>query len=208
MTNPSYTHLALIIDRSGSMGHIAKDMEGGIKQLLEDQAKEPGECHVDITTFDTVVETPYVNVRPDDVKDQIIRPRGRTALLDALGATITRLSETFAKLDEADRPEHVVVIVVTDGMENASEDWTCEQVAGLVKQQTSDYGWVFQFLGANIDSFTVAGDLGFAKAQTMDYGYTSTGSKGAMAAASSSITRTRSGLATDFTDDERKAAGL
>jgi uncharacterized protein YegL len=208
VTNPSYTHLAFVVDRSGSMRGIAADMEGGIKQLLADQASVPGEVHVDITTFDDEIERPYENVRPDDVKGKIITPRGSTALLDALGVTIVKLGETLAALDEGDRPSNVVIVVVTDGMENASQEYTAEQIAAMVKEQTRDFGWQFQFLGANIDAFQVAGNLGFAQGQTMNYSATSKGSRNGMAAASASIIRTRSGLDGSYTEDERTASGL
>lgn len=206
MTNPSYTHLALVVDRSGSMGYIAKDMNGGIAQLLADQAKQPGECHVDITTFDTEVEHPFTNVRPDDIKVPIIHPRGGTALLDALGSTIVKLGETFAAMEEDERPGTVMVVVVTDGAENSSHEWSKEQVAELVRKQTNEFGWVFSFLGANIDSFAVAGGLGFEKAQTMDFGYTSKGASNAAAAMSSNITRSRLGDTTGYVQSERDAA--
>ena len=101
MTDSNYTHLALIVDRSGSMITIANDMNGAIRQLLSDQAKEPGYIKVDITTFDTVIEHPYIEVRPDDVKQDVIIPRGATALNDAIGLSASDPAAARAAADHA-----------------------------------------------------------------------------------------------------------
>lgn len=206
MTDSSLTLLALVVDRSGSMAHIARDMNGGIRQLLADQANQPGAVIVDITTFDTEVEHPYDWVRPDDVKSDIIVPRGGTALNDALGATIVRLGERLAAMDEEDRPGVVIVVVVTDGEENSSKEYSHQQVRELIDRQTVDYRWQFMFLAANIDAFATGRTYGFAKGSTMSYAATGAGAQSVIATASAGITRTRSGLSADFTDEEREAA--
>jgi uncharacterized protein YegL len=207
MTDSDLTRLVILADRSGSMGHIQKDMNGGIRQLLADQAKEPGTVVVDIVTFDTVVENPYTGVRPDDVKSDIIVARGGTALNDALGMTIVRLGEELAALPEDDRPGHVIFVVVTDGEENSSREYTAPQVKALVEEQQEKWGWTFLFLGANIDAFAVAGGYGIIRDHSINYAATAKGASSVIATASAGITRTRSGLATDFTDEEREAAG-
>lgn len=206
MTDQEYTHICMVVDRSGSMSTIASDMEGGIKTLLADQAKEPGYCLVDIVTFDTEVEFPFIDCRPDDVKGEIIRPRSSTALNDAVGMSIVRLGEKFARMAEEDRPAHVIFVVVTDGMENASREYTKEQVKALVEMQTEQYGWHFLYLAANVDAFATGADYGFAPSSTMPYNATAKGSKMSMASASRSMSATRSGLDADFTEEERKEA--
>jgi len=207
MTDSDLTRLVILADRSGSMGHIQKDMNGGIHQLLADQAKEPGGILVDVVTFDTEVEFPFTGVRPDDIKTDIIQARGGTALNDALGMTIVRLGEELATLDEDDRPGTVIFVVVTDGEENSSREYTTLQVKALVTEQQEKWGWTFLFLGANIDAFGVGANYGFHAGHTMNYAADGKHSKSAIATASAGVTRTRSGLAADFTDEEREAAG-
>ncbi|AWY05414.1 DNA ligase [Microbacterium phage Metamorphoo] len=207
MTDQNLTLLALIADRSGSMTSIARDMNGGIATLLAEQGRQPGALAVDIWTFDDHVEHPFDWVRPDDVKADIIVPRGRTALNDAVGTAIVSIGERLAAMDEDDRPHKVIVCVVTDGAENASTEYTLDRVQELVKTQTEQYGWEFMYLAANVDAFATGGAYGFAKGSTMSYGATSAGAASSLAAASAGITRSRLGGAADFTDAERQNAG-
>jgi hypothetical protein len=208
MTDSSLTHLAIVADRSGSMNGIHTDMNGAIRQLLAEQAKLPGAVIVDITTFDTTVEFPFVGVRPDDVKVDVIVPRGSTALNDALGMSIVRLGERLAALDEDDRPGKVIFVVVTDGMENASREYSDAQVKALVTEQTEKWGWEFLYLAANVDAFATGRGYGFGHAQTISFAADSDGTQSVVAAASGYVTRSRSGLVADFTDEEREAAGV
>lgn len=212
MTDKDYTHIAMIVDRSGSMDKIAKDMNGGIKQFLADQAKEPGYCVVDITTFDTLVEHPYEAVRPDDVKGDIIVPRGGTALNDAVGMTIVTLGERFDGMDEEDKPGLVVVVVVTDGEENSSKEYTHAQVKALVERQTNEWGWHFIFLAANIDAFETGAQYGYAKGSTMNFAPSSAGVANTYAVAGSTVSGLRANNSRgvqstiEFTDEERDQA--
>ena len=105
MTDSQDTHIAVVADRSGSMASIVKDMNGGLKSFLDEQAKFPGTLTVDITTFDTVVEKPNSFAAVSDVKFPVIVPRGGTALYDALGSTVVSLGESLAKLPEERRPQ-------------------------------------------------------------------------------------------------------
>lgn len=207
MTDADLTLLAVIADRSGSMSGIAADMNGGIRSLLADQAALPGTLIVDIWTFDHSVDHPFDWVRPDDVKADVILPRGRTALNDAVGQAIVSIGERLASMDEDDRPGKVIVVVVTDGGENASTEYTLDQVKALVDSQSKDYGWEFLYLAANVDAFSTGAGYGFARGQTISYAADSGGTQNVVAAASAGITRSRLGGAADFTDAERQQAG-
>ncbi|QGJ89474.1 hypothetical protein PBI_SMARTIES_71 [Microbacterium phage Smarties] len=207
MTDQNLTLLALIADRSGSMSSIARDMNGGIATLLAEQARQPGALAVDIWTFDDKVEHPFDWVRPDDVKADIIVPRGRTALNDAVGTAIVSIGERLNSMDEADRPAKVIVCVVTDGAENASQEYTLDRVREMVEAQTKAYGWEFMYLAANVDAFATGAGYGFARGQTMTYAPTAGGTASSLSAASAGITRSRLGQAADFTDAERQNAG-
>jgi uncharacterized protein YegL len=206
VTDKDYTHLAFVVDRSGSMNGIHTDMNGAITKMLADQQGQPGYCLVDITTFDTVVEQPYTNVRPDDVKGEIIVPRGGTALLDAIGVTVVTLGERFAKMDEADRPSQVIIVVVTDGMENSSREYNRQQIKALVEEQTDRWGWTFIYLAANVDAFATGSNMGFAKGSTIAFAASGVGTQSVYDSTSNLVTRTRSGLGGGYTDEEREEA--
>ena len=152
MTNQDYTHLALIVDRSGSMQTIASDVNGAIKKLLEEQAQEPGTIKVDVATFDSIVEFVCTDVAPADVPEDLVNPRGMTALNDAIGQMINRLGNKFKTTPEDKRPAHVIVVIATDGLENSSREYTAQQVKEMVKEQTEKWQWTFIYLAANVDA--------------------------------------------------------
>lgn len=195
MVDQNYTHLSLIVDRSGSMITIKDDMQGAIAALLEEQAKVPGKILVDITTFDHQIEAPYDDAELSEIKtSNLITPRGSTALIDAIGVSVVSLGEKLADLDEADRPGKVLVVIVTDGQENSSHEYTQEQVKGLIQKQTDEFNWDFIFLGANIDSAAVGGGFGILRGNTMNYQATAAGVADLGVEMSGYVTKTRSGI--------------
>ena len=201
-----YTHFCLIVDRSGSMYNIVDDMNGAIVQLMQNQAKEPGTCLVDVIVFDTVVDVKYDNADPLEISDRVIEPRGNTALNDAIGIGVTRLGNKLRLLPEDERPSTVIVVVVTDGMENSSVEYTHRQIRHLVEHQTDKYNWTFMYLAANVDAFATGQAYGFAKGTTIAYAASSQGAQNVVASASAGATRARRGDSADFTQDERDAA--
>jgi uncharacterized protein YegL len=207
MTKQNYTHLVLIVDRSGSMENIAADMNGSIRTLLREQSEVPGDITVDVVTFDNEIETPYTDVDPLDVQEDVIVPRGSTALNDAVGSTIVRLGEKFKNMDETMRPDKVIICICTDGMENASREYTTKQVQAMVSKQREEWQWEFIFLAANIDAFATGRGYGFAKGSTQSYAATPQGVADVYATASAGITRSRLGGDTTFTEAERQSAG-
>lgn len=203
MTNANYTHILTIVDRSGSMMGIKKDMVGGLDSLFEEQAKLPGVCLVDYVQFDTTVDTVFEDKHVDTAK-AVLEPRGWTALLDAIGQSVTRLGEKLAKKHETERPGKVIVVIVTDGYENASKEWKPEKVKELVKNQTDLYNWDFVFLGANMDAVGVGAGLGIAGSSSLTYDVNNTGQT--MAFANNYVTQTRTRGSAAFTDEERQKA--
>jgi hypothetical protein len=168
MTDPNYTALLLVIDRSGSMASIRDDMVGGLTTMLAEQAAEPGRLTVDIATFDTEIETPYSLADPKDVK-VVLEPRGSTALFDAIGQSVTTFGRVLAEMPENTRPDTVQVVVVTDGEENSSREFSLGAVRTLVTQQKEQYSWDFMFLGANQDAVLSGERLGFDAGSSMTY---------------------------------------
>lgn len=168
MTDPNYTALLLIIDRSGSMSSIKTDMEGGLTALLEEQKAMPGLLTVDLYAFDTHIDHIHALSDPDSVQ-VVIEPRGGTALYDAIGQGVTRFGQTLAAMPEHARPDTVQVIVVTDGEENSSVEYRASTIRNLVTIQKQDYNWDFVFLGANQDAVLSGVELGFDAGSSMSF---------------------------------------
>lgn len=206
MTDPNYTHLMLIADRSGSMQGVHTDVNGAIKKMMEEQAALEGKILVDVIVFDSTIDVVHESVDPTAVSGDVIEPRGSTALNDAIGMGITRLGRKLSIMAEDARPSNVVVVIATDGMENASREYSTDQVKALVTEQTEKWGWTFIYLAANVDAFGTGGGYGFNAATTMSMAGSGAGMSNGYWSASASVTRTRSGLSADFTDEEREAA--
>jgi Mg-chelatase subunit ChlD len=202
LTPPTDTLLVLIVDRSGSMASIRHDMEGGINQLFKDQAEVAGKCFVTMSQFDTEFELLAHREPIERIDSYTLNPRGGTALLDAIGRTITTVADDFGPVPAP----QVIVAIVTDGEENSSREWTQTGVKDLVERKTRA-GWKFTYLGANQDAITVARGMGISAAATMDYAATTRGVSSAYTSMSSAIGSSRvGGQSINFTDQDRKAA--
>jgi Mg-chelatase subunit ChlD len=162
MTNADYTHVTLVVDRSGSMAEVQSDAQGGINTLLTDQFALPGRLTLTLVEFDSEIDT-VARMSTDAVAYEL-EPRGMTRLLDAVGLEIRQTGADLAALDEDDRPARVLFVVVTDGDENSSTEYRFEQVRALVAQQRDRYGWVFQFIGAG-DAAWQGAEMGMASAR-------------------------------------------
>lgn len=206
MTDPTYTHVLLIVDRSGSMASIRPDMEGGINQFIKDQAAGPGRATVSLRQFDTAHDEVFSFAPAATAPEYSLVPRGSTALLDAVGAGIAKTGEDLAAMPEDERPGLVVVLIATDGCENASCEYNRAAVRASIERQESDYGWKFTYLGANQDSFAEAGSIGIPAAAVMDYSADSAGTKGAFASASDAVLKTRGGGSLAYGALHRSAA--
>ncbi|MGB5812033.1 MAG: hypothetical protein WBG86_15970 [Polyangiales bacterium] len=154
--------IVIVVDRSGSMMDIAGDMAGGINKFIEEQkaVDDPG-CRLTLAQFDSEYEMVHDGVPIEFVPPYTLHPRSTTALLDAVGKTVSAVRER--------RPERAICVIVTDGMENASREWTSSAVKSLVECATKD-GWEFVYLGADIDAFGEAGAIGVKQGTTANYG--------------------------------------
>ncbi|QTU84130.1 vWA domain-containing protein [Xiamenia xianingshaonis] len=158
------TELVFVVDRSGSMTGLESDTIGGLNATLKAHRGEDGEAVVSTILFDDKVEVlhdrlPIANVAPITEKEYWVR--GCTALLDAVGGAVKHISRVHGYLPEEYRPEHTIVVITTDGMENASREYSYDQVKALISQKEAE-GWNFLFLGANIDAAAEAGRIGIS----------------------------------------------
>ena len=166
------TELVFILDRSGSMSGLEDDTIGGFNAMIEKQKKEPGEAYVSTVLFDN-----HREVIHDRVDIQRIGPmtqeqyyvRGSTALLDAVGNSIRHIANVHKYAREEDRPEKTLFIITTDGMENASREYSYERIRKMIEHEKEKYGWEFIFLGANIDAAKEAARFGIEADCAADY---------------------------------------
>lgn len=162
--------LILIVDRSSSMCGIASDMEGAMKEVLDTQKKEyDGEMFVTLIRFDDDYEEVFFDKPLNEVEEIKLEPRGCTALLDAIGRTINKVERTFIETDEKDRPEKILFIIITDGQENASKEFTRADVFKIIETVKRDREWDFTFIGANQDSIREGGNIGIRGDKSLNF---------------------------------------
>lgn len=160
MTDQNAALLIIVLDRSGSMESIKGDMEGGFQAFIAEQKKVPGTCKVSLYQFDSNYDVVYEDRPLDEVPQLSLVPRSSTALLDAIGRTINTVGERLSKIPEDQRPGAVVFMIITDGRENASREFTYPNIKGMIEHQTKEYHWQFAYLGADIATFEDGQKLG------------------------------------------------
>lgn len=196
-----YTHIAMVLDRSGSMGPIASDTIGGVNTFLETQRKVPGECSATLVQFDDVLEVLADGHRLADVKpltSETYVPRNSTALYDAIGQTIVRTGDWLMRKPEAERPEKVIFAVITDGLENASREYTQAKVFDMIKHQRETYKWEFVFIGANQDALATGASIGVARSHSINYAANRKGTSHLYASMSANVADLRCGTKADM----------
>lgn len=185
MANQNLTLIAFLLDRSGSMQSIKSDVVGGFDAFLTEQRGGDGECRVTLAQFDNEYEVVYHAMPVADVPPLSLHPRNSTALLDSMGKLITDTAAEIAELSDDDKPGTVIVAIMTDGLENASHEWSRPAIKSLVEQQTNEFGWQFLYMGADQDAVEVGKDLGVRAEQSVTYGRGK--SREAMAAMSGNV---------------------
>lgn len=208
MTDPTYTHLAFLLDASGSMAAIKDDVEGGFDAFIADQRQQEGRCTVTLADFSGPgdYQVRYAGRNLSEVPHLELHPRGMTALLDSIGRLVTETGQFLAGLPEEERPGLVIVGIMTDGHENSSQEWTHAGIKALIEEQEQTYNWVFHYLGANQDAIEVGAGLGVRADSALTYAPAAAGS--AMEAYSGSLTALRGAVAggLDVESARRKAA--
>lgn len=156
------TEIVFILDRSGSMAGLESDAIGGFNGMIEKQSKQEGETLVTAVLFDHEVDVLWSAVSANDVflTEKEYFARGTTALLDAIGKTMNEVGHRLNLLNEDQRPEKVIFVIITDGMENASREFSYASINEKIQHQEEKYGWEFIFAGANMDAVKEASNLG------------------------------------------------
>ena len=180
MSRKGLTELVMILDRSGSMSGLEADTIGGFNSMIEKQKKEEGEAYVSVVLFDDENEVIYdrEDIRKvEPMTDRQYYVRGCTALLDAVGGAIRHIRNVHKYAREEDVPEKTIFIITTDGLENASREFSYEKVRRMIERQKEKYQWEFMFLGANIDAVKEAGRFGIAPNRAVRYENDSAGTR-------------------------------
>lgn len=170
------THIICILDRSGSMASIIDDSIGGFNTFLNEQKKLPDEATITVALFDDKYDLIYDNVDIKKAKELTKNewmPRGTTALYDAIGKTINSEKQKLNKLG-INKPAKVLVCIVTDGYENASREYSKDNIKTLIKESEND-DWNFIYLAANQDAMTVGDSFGVSAGNTFTYTANTTG---------------------------------
>ena len=166
------TELVFILDKSGSMSGLEADTIGGYNSMLIKQQAVAGECHITTVLFDNNYELLHDRI---DIKavslitEKEYQVGGSTALLDAIGMTINKIGNAQKHTADDYRAEKVMFVIITDGEENSSREYSAEKVKAQIERQKTKYGWEFIFLGANIDAVQTAGRFGIAPDRAIDY---------------------------------------
>lgn len=178
MRNNNLTEMVFILDRSGSMFGLEKDTIGGFNSMLAKQKNEQGEAFVTTVLFDNEYEILHDRLPVRNVPEMTeceYKPRGSTALIDAIGRTIKHIATIHKYARYNDVPANTIFVIITDGMENSSRVYTSEMVKAMIEYEKEKYGWEFIFLGANIDAVETASHFGITKDRAVNYNCDSQG---------------------------------
>lgn len=166
------TELVFILDKSGSMSGLESDTIGGFNAMLKKQKDAPGEAIVTTVLFDNNYELLHdrINIKGvSPITDREYYVEGTTALLDAFGKTIHKIKNAQKHINKEFLPDKVIFVIVTDGMENSSQEYCLNKIKKLVEQQKEKYSWEFIFLGANIDAVSTAESYGIDADRAANY---------------------------------------
>ena len=204
----NFTRIAIILDRSGSMESCKESTVAGFNEFIRSQKEIPGEVTVKLVQFDDQYETVFDKPLKEcpELNQSTFVPRGSTALLDAQGRTIVELGQELAALPESERPSKVIVVTLTDGLENASKQYNLDKIGEMIREQRDKYNWDFVFLGANQDAIATAAAMSIPLPSAMSYSTSKAGVAATMAAVSHYVGAARKGKAAAFSAEDRKSA--
>lgn len=164
--------MVFILDCSGSMQGLEKDTIGGFNSMIEKQKKVEGKAIISTVFFNHDFKVIHNRKNIEDIipiteKDYYVS--GTTALLDAIGRSVHKISNIQNNIPDEFRADKVIFVITTDGMENSSREYNYKTLKQMIERQKEKYGWEFVFLGANIDSQSVASQVGINKDRVANY---------------------------------------
>lgn len=192
--NTNLTDITVILDRSESMRDLASETMAGYNRFIREQQEAPGECRLSLNQFNHKFERlricePIANARFLDSRSYV--PGGNTALLDAIGFTITETGQRLAATPEEMRPARVLIVISTDGEENASRRYHVEKIRQMIDHQSTQYNWQFIFLASDLGAIQTAMDVGIAPSHILHKAANATGETDSYRHLSSNIRHAR-----------------
>ena len=154
-------HICFVLDESGSMYNSIDDVIGGFQKLIDEQKGEKnGECIISLYRFSDTVKKDYIGKPVDEVSKLIYSPGGCTAMNDGVGTAIDEIGKWLSDMDESERPSKNMIVIMTDGQENASKEYNFDTVKAKIKHQEEKYSWTFVYMGTNLQDLKDANRLG------------------------------------------------
>lgn len=201
MTDIKPVEIVYILDRSGSMTSIKNDAIGGFNSSIEEQKQLKDKANITLVLFDNQYEIPVYRTDLESIElltENTYVPRGMTALNDAIGRTITE----FNRMKSEGKIDKVIFCILTDGEENASSEFSSDDIKTLIKQVESEHSWEFLFLAANQDAFITNGSYGFAGSNVANYAAHSLGTASAFKGMSDKVRSYRGFVSSGLTGDD------
>jgi len=197
-TNPDLTELVIILDASTSMRGVKGEVIAGFNELIDDQKNQPGDCNVTLVQFSSTKSqrtlldcVPIQSVPPLSVANYCTQ--GLTALLDAIGSTVDSLGRRLSDTPQAERPNKVIIAIMTDGDENDSREYTATLVKQKVEHQRDVYQWEFVFTAANQDAVLAARTYGLDTDLAATYQDSMEGTRSSFKGMSAGVSQLRCG---------------
>jgi len=208
-----YTHIGVVLDRSGSMQSCLSDTIGGFNSFLSSQKEVDGDATITLVQFDDKYEvvcemTPLKEA--EGLNSRTFVPRGSTALLDAIGRTMNDTEHAISEIEEADKPEKVIFVIITDGGENASKEFKRDSIMEMIERHRKEDNWEVVFIGANQDAIKAGGSIGVRAGASYDYDQSSRGTQVMYSCLTQSMSSYRSRSADEamdadfFTQEDRE----
>ena len=162
-------HICFVLDESGSMYNSVDDVIGGFQKLIDEQKGEKnGECIISLYRFSDTVKKDYIGKPVDEVSKLIYSPGGCTAMNDGVGTAIDEIGKWLSDMNESERPSKNMIVIMTDGQENASKEYNFDTVKAKIKHQEEKYSWTFVYMGTNLQDLKDANRLGIKMRSVSD----------------------------------------
>ena len=158
-------HVCFVIDESGSMCGTESDVVNGFKKVIDEQKEnKDGECLVSYYKFATNVTEVYkgINVNEVEYLDGKYSPNGLTALFDGVGIAIDDIGKWLDAMPEDEKPEKNLIVIMTDGGENNSKEYSASRIKEMIKHQEEKYSWSFVYMGSDISDADDANSMGIS----------------------------------------------
>lgn len=157
----NYIHICFIIDESGSMYSSSKDVTCGFQSMIEEQKKlTEGKCTISLFTFNSKVKEIFLGKDVNEIENIDYFPYGSTSMNDGIGTAINKVGKWLSDMDERERPSKNLIVIMTDGEENSSKEFTFNKVKEMISHQEEKYNWTFMYMGTDLTSMKQVNELG------------------------------------------------